>query len=361
MTHEPEQENDGPAYQAVVYFNEFPEFDGEEIAALIDNLDEEEEELAEVIKGEDSNENGLRLASWSIQLGELSVILLVHGVPSPTPYLIEQSRLQQELKEDLLAHKSFVLVNVFGGEDLVGVEKVILLHKVALALTQLGATGMTLLTNEMTYPAGLLHDIINSEEEGYADDDEEGEGSFEDQIARLAAEGNPVASMMQQVLDATRNDPSIPIQREDPAETEADPDREEEGDEDDEEYEEVSESVFSALRHAGEPFELLASIELISAEDAGLGDADARVLISRGFAQCGVPDMIYVSRDPDEDLNEVAALFRSGFHYMMENGPVIEPGHSMGSDERVQFRFEEVPAEISLPFETWEMLHVVRG
>jgi len=346
MSFESENDPDTPAYQAVVYFNEFPEIDLQELSVIIDNLDPEEGELCEITNGEDSETEGLRLWSFALTLGEMTAMVMIHSVPSPSPELIERSRLIEEMKADLREHKCFALVSVMGGDDLAGIELVLVLHKVGMALVQFGATGMTLLTNDQTYPAGLLQDIL----EGEFKDAEDEEESFDDQIARLAEEGNPVAAMMQNIMDASRT-----------LEDKADEEEEEEEEEEQQEAEEEVDSIFAAMRHMGEPFEMLGGIVLLPGHICGISEPGVRVLVTRGFAQCGVPDLYYVSVDPDEDVGEVAGMFQNAFHYMMENGPVIQAGHSMGVDENVAFRFTEPDQDVNLPFDTWELLAVERG
>jgi hypothetical protein len=45
---------------------------------------------------------------------------------------------------------------------------------------------------------------------------------------------------------------------------------------------------------------------------------------------------------------------------MMENGPVIQAGHTMGYDENVAYRFHEAPEGLELPYPTKGILLVTR-
>ena len=62
-----------------------------------------------------------------------------------------------------------------------------------------------------------------------------------------------------------------------------------------------------------------------------------------------------------DDPDEIADLMRGIFDYLMENGPVIGPGHTFGEDEQAQWAFDEVPEDLVLPFESWDMIQLRRA
>jgi hypothetical protein len=67
--------------------------------------------------------------------------------------------------------------------------------------------------------------------------------------------------------------------------------------------------------------------------------------------------------DPDEAdpcAIEITEFFQNAFSYLMTHGPVIAPGHTMGYDEDLSFRFDPPPAELKFPFATDALLLVTR-
>jgi hypothetical protein len=101
-------------------------------------------------------------------------------------------------------------------------------------------------------------------------------------------------------------------------------------------------SIWDILRHHGEPIELLAhfgQVELLG----------KRYLATCGFGYCGLPDLVWEYTNA-RDTDDVTQMFKNCFTYMMEHGPVIQPGHTVGYDENVAFRFSEPPEGLELPY-----------
>jgi hypothetical protein len=100
--------------------------------------------------------------------------------------------------------------------------------------------------------------------------------------------------------------------------------------------------LFRALRETGEPIELLARyvrLELLG----------RRYLVTSGFGYCGIPELAW-EYTTQEEASEVAEAFKNCFVYMMEHGPVIRAGHTIGDAQSVAFRFSEPPEGFELPF-----------
>lgn len=102
------------------------------------------------------------------------------------------------------------------------------------------------------------------------------------------------------------------------------------------------------LRRHGEPAELLVRF-------GGVELQGRRHLATNGFAYCGLPDLVweYTNR---EDAAAVAKMFRNCFTYLMEKGPVIKAGHTIGYDEKVAFRFSTLPEGLELPYPSGQVL-----
>ena len=111
-------------------------------------------------------------------------------------------------------------------------------------------------------------------------------------------------------------------------------------------------TLWKCIREEHEPFQLLAQI-------GGFESGGKRYLCTNGYSFCGFPDFVYAC-EGDEDADDVADLFRDLFDYLMDSGPCIQAGHTMGYDEDVAFRFHEAPGDIEFPFKTYQMLLVTR-
>jgi hypothetical protein len=104
------------------------------------------------------------------------------------------------------------------------------------------------------------------------------------------------------------------------------------------------------LRQYGEPAELL--VRFVGVELQG-----RRHLATRGFAYCGLPDLVWEYTN-QADAADVAKMFRNCFTYMMEKGPVIKAGHTIGYDEKAAFRFAAPPEGLELPHPSDQVLLV---
>jgi hypothetical protein len=104
------------------------------------------------------------------------------------------------------------------------------------------------------------------------------------------------------------------------------------------------------LRTHGEPAELLVQLGPVELQGR-------RYLATCGYGHCGLPDLLWEYTNPQE-AEEVAQMFRNCFTYMMQNGPVIQAGHTMGYDENVAFRFGKCPEGVELPYSTLGVLLV---
>ena len=111
-------------------------------------------------------------------------------------------------------------------------------------------------------------------------------------------------------------------------------------------------TIWKALRSEGEPMEMLATVLMVPS-------VGANWLVTRGFAQCGFPNLAF-RVEPGDNLKDVVSMYSNIFTYFMQNGPVIEAGHTMGHDKNVAFRFNEPPPHLKFPFETWKLLVVSR-
>lgn len=111
-------------------------------------------------------------------------------------------------------------------------------------------------------------------------------------------------------------------------------------------------TLWSSLRSEGEPYQLLVDI-------TGFEREERRYLLTRGFALCGLPDLIS-EVGSDQEIEEISDLFANSFGYMVANGPVLHAGDTMGYDENVAFHFSEAPAWLDLPWPTGTVLMVTR-
>ncbi|MEN6627504.1 MAG: DUF4261 domain-containing protein [Candidatus Sumerlaeia bacterium] len=102
-------------------------------------------------------------------------------------------------------------------------------------------------------------------------------------------------------------------------------------------------TLWDVMRHFAEPRQLLMNITRF--KDAAGGDWAA----TRGFSFCGFPDFI-CPMDGKMKPDEICDVFNMLFSYLMENGPVIAAGHTIGPDERHAYRFSEPPAGVELPY-----------
>jgi hypothetical protein len=114
--------------------------------------------------------------------------------------------------------------------------------------------------------------------------------------------------------------------------------------------EEGEDPLWESLRVMGDPFEMLADIHLIDIDEG-------TYLATCGFAHCGLPDLIWECEN-EKGASEMAETFRDIFHYMMENGPVIKAGDTVGFDDEGACRFSAPPEGFQLPYPSDEVLFV---
>jgi len=234
------------------------------IANFINACEPEEPDKCEITPiHEETSEDGPILSGFMATLGEITAPVIIHNAPTPAMDIIETTQMKPEVKEQLMAHKSFALLNAMGGENYRPVEKTILLWKLAAAMCQQGAIGVANIYTEFVLPAEVVSNLASV-----------------------------------QVLKDSPN-------------------------------------LWDALRKQGEPFWMLARI--VRTESMG-----KPFLATCGYAFCGFPDLVWECTD-EKDMRSVAEVFENGFHYMMENGPVISAGHTMGYDKNVAFRFPSRP------------------
>jgi hypothetical protein len=275
---------EGPAegglpYQMDVYFAAYPTLDLAALARYIDGCEPGAFEACEVRPvGDDDRPNaqGLRVGAFAAFQGSMSLGALVHNVPSPAAHLIEHAALPEATRQQLAAHSAFALLTVVAGDDLIPVERVLFLYKVAAGLCEQGALGVGNLHTGRALPSEALRELF----------------------------GKP------------------------PAEEEA--------------------SIWEVLRDYGEPIELLAQFHQLEL----LGK---RYLATCGYGQCGLPDLVWEWTNAAE-ADEVAQMFKNVFGYMMQHGPCIRPGHTVGYTKDVAFRFTEPPEGLELPYPTTEVL-----
>ncbi|MBI1831175.1 MAG: DUF4261 domain-containing protein [Planctomycetes bacterium] len=101
-------------------------------------------------------------------------------------------------------------------------------------------------------------------------------------------------------------------------------------------------STWELMRDFGEPPQLLMSVEQLEINGR-------RFLATCGLGYCGLPDLAWEYTNA-RDSEAVLEMFQNCFRYMMENGPVIGPGHTVGYDENVAFRFDRLPKGMTLPY-----------
>jgi hypothetical protein len=109
-------------------------------------------------------------------------------------------------------------------------------------------------------------------------------------------------------------------------------------------------TLWQTLRQCGEPAEMLIRI--------GRVEVHGRLfLATTGLGYCGLPDLAWKYTTP-ADADVVVQMFRNTFTYMMEHGPVIKAGHTIGYDAKVAFRFADPPPDFELPYPVESVLIV---
>lgn len=163
------------AYQMDVYFAEFPRIDAGLLEKFVNECDPEEQDRCTVSKVAKKDQEEAQLASFAVTMGDFSLAILIHGVPSPAGWVIEESRLPQEAKERLAGHKAFALLTNFGGGEYAPYESLIFLYKIAMGLCRQGALGVGCPHNGLCLPAPLLLGLLEAGEESVLEENEEDE------------------------------------------------------------------------------------------------------------------------------------------------------------------------------------------
>lgn len=297
---EPEEEGgvvEEPIYQAVLLFKEFPELDPDLLAQAINSLEPAEEECevsdfsigtldpsseaAGILPPEYASRRiGTSLITWSSL--QLSVVL--HDWPASQQTLgfaAIAGQAMPEIGQAIAEHKACALLNCIDTEaDMHPIERMILLLKAAIACAEQGALAMVNEHNATFFPGELLKQL--------------GEAARESVSNAPSPEGGPP-----------------------------------------EEGQELS--LWDSLRAEGMPPELLVS--LVPVED----DQGRLWFLTRGYAHCELPELAYQANDIAE-YEQIDGHLKNIFSYMMENGAVLEPGHTLGYDENALMRFR-APAE----------------
>ncbi|MBI3734950.1 DUF4261 domain-containing protein [Candidatus Sumerlaeota bacterium] len=111
-------------------------------------------------------------------------------------------------------------------------------------------------------------------------------------------------------------------------------------------------TLWAIIRDEHEPFDLLADI-------VGFETQGSKWLVTTGFSFCGFPDLVAQFKERAE-AEELCQAFRNAFDYCMSNGPVFMPGHTMGVDENISYKFMEAPPDLDLPRERYGLLMMER-
>lgn len=158
--------DNGLPYQMDVYYDGFPEIDCARLAAFVNQCDPGEDPcMVERMNPDEMQQAAalpggqVRLEGYTATLGDFSMMMLAHGVPSPAAGIIPGSRLRDLDKKRLLEHRSFVLLSNFGGQQYKPYENQIFLIKVAMGLCEQGALGAGFPHIGLVFPGGFLLEL----------------------------------------------------------------------------------------------------------------------------------------------------------------------------------------------------------
>lgn len=304
-----EQELEGaygaPSYQAMILFREFPEVDGARLREVINALEPEEEacEVSEFSVGtlEPSSEAaeflpaeclGRRIGTGVVSWSDLRLAIVLHDWRAPEESLqfaAGAGRNLPAVSDALDGHQAYALINCLDVRgELHPLERMLLLIKSAIAMEDQGALAYVNEHNATFFPAELLR-----------------------QLGEVARESVKMAGAADEDGDAAEAEPDV-------------------------EEEEERLSLWDSLRQDGLPPELLVS--LIPVED----ERGQLWFVTRGHAQCELPELAFQA-DTIASYEEVGGHFKVIFSYMIQNGPVLRPGHTLSYDEHALIRFSEVP------------------
>ncbi len=290
-----------PPYQALILFREFPSLDTEALQAAINALEpgEDESSVSELSVGilEPSSEAaeflpsecvGRRIGTGVISWSDLRLAMVCHDWPAPEESLRFASSAGgclPPVQEAIEGHKAYAVLNCIDvGGELHPIERMLLMIKTAIVLADQGALAYVNEHNATFFPAELLRQLGLAAGES-VQDMAEAEGGDEDS-------GDGGKSL----------------------------------------------SLWDSLREEGMPPELLVSVIPLEDERGQLW------FVTQGHAQCELPELAYQARNISE-YEEIDGHFKNVFSYMMERGPGIAPGHTMGYDENAMMRFSGVPQD----------------
>jgi hypothetical protein len=152
--------------QLEVYFNGEPTIDYEALANFINACDPEEEDRCEVeavAPGDPrlpAMADGLKIGGALLKLGDFTVFVLSHNVPSPWLAGGAIDHMPPRIKKELAGHKGFALLNLYGGEDYAPIERMVCLLKIAIGLLQQAGTGIGFFDTGRAYPKGFIDELI---------------------------------------------------------------------------------------------------------------------------------------------------------------------------------------------------------
>jgi hypothetical protein len=152
---EKEDSHETIPYQMDVYFSEFPQIDAARLEKFINDSDPGEDPCT-IEKSPDPDGGEIQLGGYLASLGEFSMMMLLHGVPSPAADIITHSPLPEPVKNTMEKHKAFALLTNFGGEGYRPYENQIFLLKVAMGLCDQGAMGASFVHLGACFPSDLL-------------------------------------------------------------------------------------------------------------------------------------------------------------------------------------------------------------
>lgn len=305
----------GP-FQMEVLFETFPEkLDVQALKESIDSL-ESQEEPCEVSEYKTLEQEGQKVGSFTVQLGELRAAAIIHASPLPEEMFrstVEVMPLPDPDKETAAKHQAYALTTCLGGEEYHPIESTVLLLKLAMALCEQGALGATNEQNASYLPADIL---VNTAQAARLVD---AEVAFENEASPLEGEEEDGSE------EEEEKEPWKSMEDEELAE--------------EEEEEEEPMTLWDSVRFAGDPYYLLANVLPI--------ERDNKVYFATlGHAIYDLPELLAPAND-FEDYGQVREVFEDIFSYMMANGPVFGPNQTMAYDDSMTLHFAELPPELA--------------
>lgn len=271
-------------FQSYVLFDEVPRVDSEKLRDFIRSLEPDDETPCEVSDfSMRATEEG-SVTAGVVSCGPITVAVQILGRSLPEMSVrssVEVAPMSEEDRDQLRKHRVHARLTALGGSEYHPVESMILLLKTGMGLVDQGGIGIANEHNCTCFPG----DVIRAFAEQVQSD-----VSGEDELFAEEAEGA-----------------------------------------------EKPTNLWDSLRSEGLPGELL--VGFLPAEIEG-----QIWCFSVGHAMFGLPELAYRANDISE-VEEVEEHFRNIFSFIFENGPVISPGHTMGYDGAIAFRFHELPED----------------